>query len=57
MGCMKVLFYDPKAVPDGPLPRTLRAKSIVACLKLFTPTVQTVREGACTPTLIMLMNK
>ena len=35
MGCMNVLFYDPKAVPDGPLPRTLCAKSIAACFKLF----------------------
>ena len=38
MGCMNVLFYDPKGVTDGPLPRTLCAKSIAACLKLFTHT-------------------
>ena len=50
MGCLNVLFYDPKGVPDGPLPRTLCAiKSIAASLKLFnTPT------GTCSETSRLL---
>ena len=52
MGCMNVLFYDPKGVTDGPLPRTLCAKSIAACLKLFTHTVPTYSFRAPPPGLL-----
>ena len=41
----RVLFYDPKGVTDGPLPRTLCAKSIAACLKLFTHTGRARPQG------------